>query len=266
MNILNIEQLKTQRKILPNSFVFADCLDAMSFIKDKSIDMILCDPPFQQTNAAWDKIIDLEKMWIQYKRIIKDNGAILIFAQTPFDKILGCSNLEWLRYEWIWEKTHATGFFNCKKAPMKAHENILVFYKKPPKYFPQKTIGHKPVNKFTKKIEIGNKTDVYNKSNIDINGGGNTDRYPRDILKFSSDKQREKLTGTMHSAQKPLALIEYFIKTYTEEGDAILDNAAGSMTTAIAAQNLNRKFIMIENNEEIFQKGLKRIEMLTKIL
>jgi len=115
MNFLNIEQLRLQKEILPNSFVFADCLEAMPFIKDKSIDMILVDPPFGQIHADWDKIIDFGKMWIQYKRIIKDNGAILIFAQTPFDKVLGCSNLEWLRYEWVWEKTHATGFLTVRE-------------------------------------------------------------------------------------------------------------------------------------------------------
>ena len=128
-----------------------DCLEIMKDIPDGSIDMILCDLPYQRTQNKWDSIIPFEPLWEQYKRILKENGVVILFAQTPFDKVLGCSNLEWLKYEWIWEKTQATGYFNAKKMPMKAHENILVFYNKTPKFNPQKTEGHKPVNTYTKK-------------------------------------------------------------------------------------------------------------------
>lgn len=243
-----------------NKSYFGDCLELMKFIPDKSIDMILCDPPFGTTKCKWDTPIDLVKLWEQYNRIIKDRGAILLFAQTPFDKVLGVSNLKMLRYEWIWEKTQATGFYNAKKMPMKAHENILVFYKKTPKYFPQKTEGHDPVNSYTKKADVQNKTEVYGKVKRDISGGGDTDRYPRSVQIFKSDKQKTKLDGTIHSTQKPIALCEYLIKTYTEEGELILDNCSGSNTTAIAAHNLKRNFIMIENDELIYNKGLKRLE------
>lgn len=155
-----------------------DCLEEMKNIKDKSIDMTLCDLPYGTTNCSWDSVIDLKLLWEQYERIIKDNGAILLFAQTPFDKILGASNLKLLRYEWIWEKTQATGHLNAKKLPMKSHENILVFYKKLPTYNPQKTAGHKPVNSWgIKYIKTQNNTEIYGKMNKEIKGGGETDRY-----------------------------------------------------------------------------------------
>ncbi len=125
-----------------NKTYLGDCLELMKQIPDKSIDMILCDLPYGTTNCSWDSLIDLEKLWVQYLRITKENSTILLFAQTPFDKILGVSNIKMLKYEWVWEKTQATGHLNAKKMPMKAHENILVFYKKLPTYNPQKTDGH----------------------------------------------------------------------------------------------------------------------------
>lgn len=125
-----------------NNIYNGDCLELMKLIPDKAIDLICTDLPFGTTKCLWDSVIDLDLLWIQYKRIIKDNGAIVLFAQTPFDKVLGCSNLEMLRYEWIWEKTQATGHLNAKRMPMKAHENILVFYKHLPTFNPQMTTGH----------------------------------------------------------------------------------------------------------------------------
>lgn len=242
-----------------NSLVKGDCLEVMSKIEDKSVDMILADLPYGTTKAKWDSLIDLDELWKHYKRIIKDRGIILLFAQTPFDKVLGCSNLKWLKYEWIWEKTQATGFYNCNIAPLKAHENILVFYKKTPKYFPQKTTGHNPINSYTKKADVQNKTEIYGKVTKDISGGGETDRFPRSVQVFASDKQKNKLDGTLHSTQKPLALCEYLIKTYTQEGDLVLDNVCGSGTTGLAAKNLNRDFILIEKEDEFIEISKKRI-------
>ncbi len=235
-----------------NKTYLGDCLDLMPKIPNESIDMILCDLPYGSTNCSWDSPIDLVKLWEQYERIIKPNGAILLFAQTPFDKVLGCSNLPLLRYEWIWEKTQATGYFNAKKMPMKAHENILVFYKNLPVYNFQKTTGHKPINSYTKRKDVCNKTEIYGKVKKDVSGGGETDRYPRSVLKYKSDKQKNKLNGTIFSTQKPLDLCEYFIKTYSNEGDLILDNAAGSGSSGLAAKNLKRNYIMIENVQEHF--------------
>lgn len=245
-----------------NCVIQDDCFNVLPNIEDSSIDLILCDLPYGTLNkkATWDKTLDLERLWVEYKRIIKDNGAILLFAQSPFDKILGCSNLSWLRYEWIWEKSQATGFLNAKKMPLKAHENILVFYKNAPTYNPQKTSGHKPMNSYTKRPDIQNKTELYGEMNRLISGGGDTDRYPRSVLKFPSDKQKNKLNGTIHPTQKPLLLCEYFINTYTNPGEIVLDNTAGSGTTGLAAKNLNRDFILIEKEEKWVNVIRKRID------
>jgi DNA modification methylase len=234
-----------------------ECLNIMPVhIKDKSVDLILCDLPYEKTKCSWDSIIDLPSLWLEYNRIIKDNGAIVLTAQIPFDKVLGCSNLSMLRYEWIWEKTQATGHYNAKKMPMVAHENVLVFYKKLPTYNPQKTQGHKPVNGYVKTLKTQNKTEVYGKATKEIKGGGNTDRYPRSVLLFPSDKQ----TNYLHPTQKPLALMEYFIKTYSNEGDLVLDNAAGSGTTGLAAKNLNRNYILIEKVEKHYNTCCERLK------
>ena len=262
MRVINTQVVIDNGIVKPGDIIHADCLDVMKFIPDNSIDMVLADLPFGTTKAKWDTPIDLEKLWAQYKRIIKPNGVISLFAQSPFDKILGVSNIDWLKYEWIWEKTQATGFLNAKKSPLKAHENILIFYNKQPKYYPQKTTGHTPVHSYTKRPEVQNRTELYGDMNRIISGGGETDRFPRSVLKFPSDKQKNKLDGTIHSTQKPLALCEYFIKTYTDEGDIILDNCAGSFTTIIAAINLNRKYIGIEKEEKCYDILEKRLNKL----
>lgn len=242
--------------------LLGDCFDLMPNIADKSIDLICADLPYGTTKCKWDSVLPLDKLWKEYKRIIKDNGCILLFAQTPFDKVLGSSNLEWLKYEWIWEKTQATGFLNAKKMPMKAHENILVFYNNLPTYNPQKTFDHKPINKYTKKADVQNKTELYGNVTQDVSGGGETDRYPRSVQVFASDKQRNKLDGTIHPTQKPLALIEYLIRTYSNEGDLVLDNVAGSGTVAVACEKLNRNYIVMEKEEEYYNIILKRIDNL----
>ena len=229
-----------------------DCLEAMKSIPDKSIDMILCDLPYETTRNRWDKMIDLEKLWEQYERIIKDNGAIVLFAQTPFDKVLGVSNLKLLRYEWIWEKTTATGHLNAKKMPMKAHENILVFYKKLPKYNPIKATGHTPVHSYTKHQDDGSN---YGKTKAGISGGGSTERYPRSVQKFKTDKQKE----TLHPTQKPVELLEYLIKTYTDENELVLDNCMGSGSTGVACVNTNRSFIGMELDNNYFNIAEERI-------
>jgi len=200
-------------------------------------------------------VIDLPKLWSEYERVIKDNGVILLFAQSPFDKVLGASNLKLFRYEWVWEKTKATGHLNAKKMPMKAHENLLVFYKHLPTYNPQKTSGHKPVNSYTKSIKEGTADgEIYGKTGV-VSGGGNTDRCPRSVQVFASDTQKSKL----HPTQKPLALIEYMIRTYTNKGDLILDNACGSGTTGLGAKNLGRNFIMMEKDPEHYETACKRV-------
>lgn len=276
------------------SLFHGNCLEIMNKIPNKSVDMILCDLPYSTTQNHWDSLIPLndyvyigkkiieqqeyytikafegfskkeidklwqkEKsigLWTHYNRIIKDNGAIVLFAQTPFDKILGCSNLKMLRYEWIWEKTTATGHLNAKKMPMKAHENILVFYKKLPVYNPQKTTGHKPVHSYTKYQDDGSN---YGKTAIGISGGGSTERYPRSVQIFKTDKQK----CALHPTQKPVSLCKFLISTYTNENATILDNCMGSGTTGVATLELggNRKFIGIELDENYFNISKERIE------
>ena len=261
MNIFNNidEVIKFGNYIPSNSIINADCLEAMKYIKDKSISFILADLPYGSTRAEFDNQINLEKLWEQYNRVIKDDGAIALFAANPFDKILGCSNLKMLKYEWIWHKTQGTGFLNAKKQPLRCHENILIFYKKPPTYNPQKTTGHKPINSYTKKASVQNKTELYGEVKQDVSGGGETDRYPRSVLIFPSDKQIMKSTPFMHPMQKPLALCEYFIKTYSNEGDLILDNVCGSGTTGVAAKNLKRDFILIEKEQRFYEMASNRL-------
>lgn len=233
-----------------------DCLEVMKQIPNKSIDMILCDLPYGTTKCKWDTPIDLSKMWIEYNRIIKENTPILLFAQTPVDKVLGCSNLKTLRYEWIWEKTQATGHLNANKMPMKAHENILVFYRKLPLYNPQKTTGHKPIHSYTKYVSTQNNTELYGYMGKEISGGGETDRFPRSIITFASDKQ----TSHLHATQKPVALLEYLIRTYTDKGMVVLDSCMGSGSTGEACLRTNRKFIGIEKEEKYFNITKKRLE------
>lgn len=227
-----------------------DCLELMQDIPDKSVDLILCDLPYGTTRNKWDCIISLDSLWQEYKRISK--GAIVLTAQTPFDKVLGASNLSMLRYEWIWEKSHPTGHLNAKRAPMKAHENVLVFYDKQPTYNPIKTTGH-PRKAATKRKDA---TPTYGVQSFTELGYDSTERYPRSVLKFASDKQRSSL----HPTQKPVGLMEYFINTYTNHGDLVLDNCMGSGTTGVACLNTGRRFIGIELNKDYFEIASKRIQ------
>lgn len=216
--------------------------------------MILCDLPYGTTQNKWDSIIPLDKLWVQYERIIKEDGCIALFAQTPFDKVLGCSNLKNLKYEWIWEKQKSTGFLNARRAPLKAHENILIFYKKLPNYNPQMTKGQ-PYNKGIRKNGNGNGTYGNFNAALIVNVTG--DRFPRTVLKFKTADAEGKI---IHPTQKPVALCEYLIKTYTNEKQIVLDNCIGSGTTAVACININRNFIGIEKEEIYYNKANERIE------
>jgi DNA modification methylase len=224
-------------------------MEVMPNIPDRSYDMILCDLPYGTTENEWDEIIPLPPLWAEYNRLIKTGGVIVLTAQTPFDKVLGASNLRMLRYEWIWVKSNATGFMNANKMPLKAHENILVFYKSLPTYNPQKSEGHKPVNKYKKHKSDGSN---YGKTIIGTEGGGQTDRFPVDVLYFPKDKEH------YHPNQKPVALMEYLIKTYTNEGDSVFDNTAGSGSVGVACMNTNREFTLIEKEKKYFDHCVRR--------
>ena len=219
-------------------------------IDDKSIDMILCDLPYGRTACKWDNVIPFSELWEQYERIIKNNGAIIVFGNNPFSSALIASNYKLYRYDWIIEKTHATGHLNAKKMPMKAHEYAHVFYKKLPYYSPQLT--HEHIRKIATKHN--DKSEVYGKqSGIQIYDS--SDRYPRSIITFKWDKQK----STLHPTQKPVALCEYFIKSYTKEGELVLDNCIGSGTTAVAAINTNRKYLGFELDGKYYDIACERI-------
>lgn len=226
-----------------------DCLELMKNIEDKSVDMILCDLPYGTTKCKWDSIIPFEPLWEQYNRIIKDNGAILLFAQTPFDKVLGSSNLKMLKYEWIWEKEQGTGGLNTNKMPLKKHENILVFYKRLPTYNPQFTNG----TPYTKTRNC-NKSGIYGKTEDGYVSKNEGKRYPVSILEY-----KRELKNRLHPTQKPVALLEYLIKTYTKADELVLDNCMGSGSTGIACINTNRRFIGIEKDDNYFNVASERI-------
>ena len=236
--------------------MFGDCLQVMKQIPDHAVDMILCDLPYGITaRNKWDKIIDLPILWEQYHRIAKDNSAIVLFSSQPFTTQLINSNPKEFRYDLVWEKNKSTGFLNAKVMPMRIHETVLVFYGSKPTYNPQKTRGHKPMNAATRRIQSTN----YGLSKPEIpNEAGTTERYPTSVLKFPiiNNDDPEK----WHPTQKPVELLEFLIKSYTNEGDVVLDNAAGAASTCIAAINTKRNYIGIEADKEYYDKALLRIK------
>lgn len=229
----------------------SDFLDVK--ILDKP-DLILTDTPFGTTKAKWDSVLDLPSMWEWMKPLRNRRTPVLLFSQLPYDKVLGASNIKELKYEWIWEKTSATGHLNAKKAPMKAHENILVFYNKLPVYNYEKTTGH--VKKEALNVDRGLlQSDLYGNESS-VTSYSSTERYPRTVLKYASDKQKLILNST----QKPLTLLRYLIRTYTNVGDTVLDFTAESFSTAVAAYLEGRNSIVIEKDREQFENSLQWIK------
>lgn len=230
-----------------------DCLELMKWLPDKSVDMVLCDLPYGTTRCKWDSVIPFEPLWEEYKRLIKPHGVIALFGAEPFSSALRMSNLKWFKYDWIWDKVMVTGFLNAKKQPMRAHEVISVFYEGQCTYNPQMTHGHKrKVSSARSKIKC-KATDAYGKHGF--TSYDSTDRYPRSIQVFSSDKQKSAL----HTAQKPVALLEYLIKTYTNAGETVLDNCMGSGSTGVAAIHTGRSFVGIELDTGYFEIAQNRI-------
>lgn len=231
-----------------------NCLALMKDIPDNSIDMILCDLPYGITSRnKWDSVIPFEPLWEQYKRITKENAAIVLFGSGMFTADLMTSNKSMWRYNLIWEKTQPTGFLNAKKMPLRSHEDICVFYKSTPVYNPQKTSGHERKVSTAKHKQNSKNTTNYGEHGLTTYDS--TERYPRSVLTFSKDIQKSAL----HPTQKPLALCEYLIKTYTNEGAVVLDNCMGSGTTCVAAKNLNRRYIGFELDEDYFRIAQERL-------
>ncbi len=229
-----------------------DCLEGMKLIPDKSIDMILCDLPYGTTACKWDIIIPFEPLWKQYERIIKDNGAIVLTASQPFTSYLITSNIKLFKYSWYWDKGRGTGHLNAKKQPLKAIEEICVFYKKQAKYNPQMRKRDKP-----RRSSNNNTQQTYGKSKTNFQSEWLEEKYPINLLSFSKSSQKD---FRLHPTQKPESLFEYLIKTYTDEGEIVLDNCMGSGTTAIAAIKTRRNFIGFENDEKFWNVASERIE------
>jgi site-specific DNA-methyltransferase (adenine-specific) len=234
--------------------IHGDCLEEMKNIPTGSIDMILCDLPYGTTACKWDTVIPFEPLWEQYKRVIKDNGAIVLTASQPFTSILVASNLQWFKYEWIWQKDGGSNFATVKYQPMKEHENVLVFGLGKLTYNQQKQerIGSRK-GKITTTIDSGRKDSVYGTQE-----GIGILQVPE--LRCPSSVQRIPRERGLHPTQKPVALMEYLIKTYTNEGETILDNTMGSGTVGVACKNLNRNFIGIEKDLSYFNIAKNRIE------
>ena len=219
-------------------YIYGDCLEEMPKIKSQSVDMVLADPPYGTTACKWDSVISLELMWKELKRIIKPGGTIAMTASQPFTTSLICSNIKMFKYCWVWEKNRATNFPNAKRRPLTAHEDIVIFMEGKLKYFPQKTKGHIPTNS-AKRASQGT---IYHGDNIRNYEGGETERFPRTVIKFNCERG-------FHPTQKPVALMEYLIKTYTNENETVLDFTCGSGTTGVACRNTNRHCILIDNGE-----------------
>ena len=230
-----------------------DCLELMKTIPDKSIDLILTDPPYGTTACKWDSIVPLDKLWKELKRIRKDNTAFVFTSSQPFTTTLINSNFNEFRYDLVWCKNQGTGFYNANRMPLRSHEDILIFYKKLPTYNPQKTDG-KPY-----KQKRGSASDVYRGKDLYITESDGK-RFPLSWNIFKKDKDK------IHPTQKPIALMEYLIKTYSNENDTVLDFTMGSGTTGIACKNLNRNFIGIELNKKYFDVAKQRIESTNQTL
>lgn len=241
--------------IKKNEIYNEDCLIGMKKIEDKMVDLICTDLPYGQTaRNKWDVVIPFNLLWKQYERIIKDRGAIILFGNGMFTADLMESNRKLWRYNLIWKKTQPTGYLNAKKMPLRTHEDICVFYKKLPVYHPQKTAGHKRKISKAEHKKNGKKTLDY--GDYGLTSYDSTERYPTSVWTFPKDIQKSAL----HPTQKPVALIEKIIKTYTDPGALVLDSCAGSCTTAIAAMNTGREYICFEKDKDFFEIGKRRVE------
>lgn len=229
----------------------ADCFDEFKNIKDNTVDLVCVDLPYGQTACKWDSVIDLSKMWDELKRICKDKAVYVFFCTTKFGNTLINSNKKWFRYDLVWEKSNSVGHMSSKKMPLRKHEMIYIFYKKWSKYNPQKTKG-KPY--MVKACKLKNK-DVYGQTLVPAHGNKTGDRYPLSILKFNNPKKK------LHRTQKPVSILEWLIKTYSNENDIVLDFTMGSGSTIEACMNTNRKYIGIEKDKDIYLIAKDRLQL-----
>lgn len=237
-----------------NKIINADCMDILKQLPDKCIDAIICDLPYGTTACSWDSIIPFEPLWEQYKRIRKDNTPIVLFGSEPFSTYLRMSNIKEYKYDWYWIKDKGSDPLNCNKRPLNNIENIIVFYEKQPIYNPQITKGE-PYKKINKNCKLG--IHLQDKKIIATNTFNDGFRFPLRDLYFARDTSKGY---SYHPTQKPVKLLEYLIKTYSNEGDLIIDNCSGSGTTAVACHNLKRRFICIEKDYDYWKASVERLE------
>ena len=238
-----------------NKIYLGDCLDRMTEIEDNSVDLILTDLPYGVTNHKSDIIIPFEPLWEQYKRVLKPNGVVALFAQGIFYVDLVCSNREWFKYDLVWDKILTTGFLNANKMPLRSHEQIAIFYNGIPTYNPQKTEGkplHSKGTAYKTKESVNNNYGDYEVLDCDTT---NTEKFPKSILTF----QKPHPSVAQHRTEKSIPLLEWLIKTYTNKGEVVLDSCCGSGTTCIACMNTKRNYIGIEKDAEIYERAKKRL-------
>lgn len=228
-----------------------DCMKVLENLETDSVDMVMVDLPYGTTQCKWDSILSLEDLWKQYNRVCKKNAAMVFTAAQPFTSYLVMSNPKYFKYSWVWEKSKATGYLNAKKMPMRAHEDICVFYRKPPVYNPQMVAGA-PYNKG----KAHRPTDVYGEQKSVLVKNDTGLRYPRTVQYFKTAESEGKV---LHPTQKPVSLMKYLIETYTNEGQIVLDNTMGSGTTGVACAKSNRSFIGIEMDKNYFDISVNRI-------
>ncbi len=245
-----------EKTLVPSGLFLMDGIEGLRSLPKYSVDMLLADPPYGTTCNDWDVRLPLPELWEAVRWAVKPNGAVLFFAQCPYDKILGASNLKMLRYEWVWIKNRATSFLNANRAPLKKTENILVFYQKLPNYQPQFTFG-KP---YQKRRSHGSNSSNYGKYVNIMSGSSDGRRYPGNVLEF------KVVTHNIHPTQKPVELCEYLIMTYTRPGEVVADICAGSGTTAIAALNTGRKYICFETLPSFVSLAAERIKCAQEVI
>jgi site-specific DNA-methyltransferase (adenine-specific) len=245
------EQPFCQTRVSGSTFVNADCFDVFPFIEDKSIDAIICDLPYGTTACKWDSTLPLDRLWNEYKRVLKPNGVILLTASQPFTTVLIGNDLKMFKYNLVWDKVAVTNPMLAKKQPMRCHEDVLIFYDKQPTYNPQMRVGVK----WSRAGKKQHTTDTLGQSKLFNNGSDESEmKYPKSIITFSNaDKTKNE-----HPTQKPIDLMEWLIKTYTNEGDMVLDNTMGSGTTNLACIKLNRKSIGIEKEKQYYDVAVRR--------
>ncbi len=241
-----------QTDVSGSTFVNADCFDVFPFIEDKSIDAIICDLPYGMTKNNWDSVLPIDKLWKEYNRIIKDNGAIILFGNQPFSSKLIVSNLKMFRYSLVWEKNKFSDFLNAKRKPMKTNEDILIFYKKQPTYNIQYWYGE-PYKRWNTQEAVDKQTN-YGNHKLNVSESKDGKRLPTTVLKFN------RVERPSHPTEKPVELLEWLIKSYTNEGDMVLDNTMGSGTCPLASAILNRRFIGIEKEEKYYNIAVNRLK------